>query len=217
MLNKIDWRKTKNVAFVLLLVAAMVTLVGAPYTKEVLAVGGEPGSGTTVGIKTITFAGGTTPLAATTYYGGSGSGSTSTTLAGYDARYWHMADVFVTADISGTNTLTVTAQWSADNSNWVDAFYTSEGWILPLTHSTTITNASGVTNTTTSTHTISFAGSTGSRQSEDVTYRIALTADGSSIVSIPVKGNYLRLKAEVASAVNITPTIAIVLKNTGGH
>ena len=37
---------------------------------------------------------------------------------------WALADVFVTADMSGTNTITVTPQYSADNVNWADASYT---------------------------------------------------------------------------------------------
>ncbi|MBN1814699.1 MAG: hypothetical protein JXA14_22860 [Anaerolineae bacterium] len=180
-------RKVKDIGLVLLVVAALMALIGAPYTKDVLAVGGEPESGTLVGLKVVTFADGTTPLAATTYYGGSGSGSTSATLAGLDAMYWHSADIFVTADVSGTNTLTVIAQWSADNSNWVDAYYTEHGWY------------------------------TSTLYSSNVAYSVAIAADGSDVMSIPVKGRYLRLKAQVGSAVNITPTMYIVLKNDGGH
>jgi hypothetical protein len=112
----------------------------------------------------------------------------------------------------------VTPQWSSDGTNWVDAKYKAEGWVLPLSHSTTITNSSGVTNTTTSTHTITFSGSTGTRVSEFVTYQVALSADGSDYVAIPLHGNYLRFKAEVlTSTYNITPAIYAVLRNDGGR
>jgi len=134
-----------------------------------------------------------------------------------DVQFWHEAELFVTADVTGTNTITITPQWSADNTNWVDAKFLSEGWVLPLSHSTTITNASGVTNTTTSTHTISFASSTASRSSEWVTYQVAISADGSDAIAFPIRGRYLRFKTEVLDTINITPTMYAVLKNAGGR
>lgn len=206
--------KTKVKSAILsLLLAAVLLAAGWRGLAFVSAQGaGDPSPGTVVGVKTVEFAAGSTAIAATTYYYGSGNGTT-----GLDTRFWHSADLFVTADISGTNTITVTPQWSADGSNWVSAKYKSEGWVLPLSHSTTITNASGVTNTTTSTHTITFASSTASRSSEDVTYRLAISADGSDAIAFPIRGTYLRLMAEVASAVNITPTINVILRNDGGH
>ena len=36
---------------------------------------------------------------------------------------YHAADVFVTADVSGSNAVTVTPQFSADASNWANAYF----------------------------------------------------------------------------------------------
>lgn len=170
---------------------------------------GDPDPGTVVGIRTVEFAAGTVGITTTSYYDDS---------TGYDTRWWQSADVFVTADVQDTNTITITPQWSADATNWVDAKYKAEGWVLPLDYSVTITNSSGVTNTTTTSSTHEFAGTTGTRVSEWVTYQMALTADGSDLLAIPLRGNYLRLKAEVLTTTyRITPTISVVLRNDGGR
>jgi len=39
------------------------------------------------------------------------------------AWLYNAVDVFVTADVSGTDTLTVTPQFSADAANWADAYF----------------------------------------------------------------------------------------------
>lgn len=41
-----------------------------------------------------------------------------------DVRKWNAVDVFVTADITTSDTVTITPQFSADQSHWVDAYYT---------------------------------------------------------------------------------------------
>lgn len=193
--------------------AVMIALLVGPGLQWVSAGGaGDPESGTVVGIKSVTFAPGSSSITTTTYYNDNADSTV------YSTQYWHSADVFVTVDITGTNTLTVTPQWSADGTNWVSAKYKAEGWVLPLTHSTTITNSSGVTSTTTSTHTISFSGSTGTRVSEWVTYQVILSADGSDYVAIPLHGNYLRFKTEtLTTGLSLTPTIKTVLRNDAGR
>jgi len=209
-------RSKSLLAVVGLVVLMLMGLVVALGTGSVQAIGGgDPGTGSSTNYRTVTFASGSAEISATKYYSPSGS-----TTLGYLAQDWFMADVFVTADISGTNTLTVTPQWSADGVYWVDAKYESEGWVLPLTYNATLTNSSGVTNTTTSTSTYSFSGSTGSRQSEWVTYEIEISADGSDYMPIPIHGNYIRFKAELASTgagTAITPTIKCVFKNNAGR
>jgi|GEM_PF-5838319 len=203
-------KQVRNVLIVLALVAVLLLVVAKPLQWAEASGAGDPGPGTVVGIKTVEFADGATAIEATTYYLGGSS-------TGYNAQYWHSADVFVTADISGTNTITVTPQWSADGTNWVDAKYKAEGWVLPLDYTATLTNTSGVTSTTTATSTYTFAGSTGTRVNEWVTYQIVISADGSDYVAVPMHGNYLRLKAELLSAVVVTPTIQVVLRNDGGR
>jgi hypothetical protein len=208
-------KNLKNVLSALALLVGLILLAGLltfwPADLVDASGAGDPGAGTMVGYRTVTFADGTSSITSTTYYNDD-AGSTV-----FNAQGWYNADVFVTADISGTNTITVTPQFSADGTNWVDAQYKSEGWVLPLTYSSTITNSSGVTNTTTSTQTYTFSGSTGSRQSEWVTYQIALSSDTSDYLAVPLHGNYLRFKAEVASADSITPTIYAILRNDGGR
>jgi hypothetical protein len=74
---------------------------------------GDPGAGTVVGVSTSTmFA--TKVLTAST---------TTTYTQRYKASAWYSADVFVTADVANTDTLTVTAQVSADGTNWANAWY----------------------------------------------------------------------------------------------
>lgn len=181
-------RKVRNLSLSVLL--ALVLIVGGwQGWQAVNAVGGEPDPGTVVGVMSVTFADGTAPMSTTTYYGGTGTGSTASTMTGYDTRYWHAADLFVTADVNGTNTITVTPQWSADNSNWVDGAYTFEGWVV-----------------------------TTALSSSDVSYQLALSADGTSYMQVPMRGLYFRLKTEVIStALQITPTIYAVLRNDGGR
>jgi len=205
-----------GVVVALILLAVVMTGLALPARRvEATGGGGDPGIGSTVNYRTVTFADGAAAISATKYYSPSGH-----TTLGYLAQDWYLADMFVTADISGTNTITVTPQWSADGVYWLDAKYESEGWVLPLSYSATITNSSGVTSTTTSTHTYSFSGATASRVSEWVTYQLAISSDGTDWLVFPIHGNYIRLKAELASTgagTAITPTIKCVFKNNAGR
>jgi len=205
-------RFLKVLALVALAAMLILSFVG-PGTPLARAGGaGDPNPGTVVGIMTVTFADGTSAISSTTYYNDNADSTV------YDSQYWHSVDVFVTADIDTSNVITVTPQFSADGTNWTDAQYRSEGWVLPLSYSTTITNSSGVTSTTTSTHTVTFSGATGTRVDEWVTYQIVLNADGTDYIAVPLHGRYLRFKAEVlTSTYNITPTIYAVLRNDGGR
>ena len=201
-------KRGRVLSLVLVLVLA-AGLLGVALGPVWAGGAGDPDPGTVVGIKTVEFAAGTVGITTTAYYDSS---------TGQDTRWWNSADVFVTADIEDTNTITITPQWSADGTNWVDAKYKAEGWVLPLDYSVTITNSSGVTSTTTATSTHSFAATTGTRVSEWVTYQLILSADGSDLVAIPLHGNYLRLKAEtLTTTFGITPTISVVLRNDGGR
>jgi hypothetical protein len=177
--------KSKTKSTLLSILLAIVLLAAGWRGLEFASAqgAGDPSPGTVVGVKTVQFAAGSTPIAATTYYYGAGNGTT-----GLDTQFWHSGDLFVTADISGTNTITVTPQWSADGSNWVSAKYKSEGWVTSTAPS-----------------------------SSWVTYQVAISADGSDYASFPIHGKYLRVLAEVASAVNVTPTINVILRNDGGH
>lgn len=210
------FNRGKSVLAVIGLVAVLVLALAMFLTGSAQAIGGgDPGTGSNVNYRTVTFADGAAEISATKYYSPSGH-----TTLGYLAQDWYMFDLFVTADVSGTNTITVTPQWSADGTNWVSAKYESEGWVLPLTYNATLTNSSGVTNTTTSTSTYSFSGSTGSRQSEWVTYQLAISSDTSDYMPVPMHGNYIRFKAELLSTgagTAVTPTIKVVFRNNAGR
>jgi hypothetical protein len=171
---------------------------------------GEPLPGTVQGLRgPNVFWNGTVIAGSTVTYT-----SAPKTVYGTDVSLtwlYHSADIFVTADITPSSYLTITPQYSVDQSNWVNATYVSEGWVLPLSSSTTLTNSSGVTSTTTSTSTTTFSGATASRSSEEVTYQITMSADGSDYLRIPLAGKYLRFKIEHSAAV--TPTISVMLRN----
>jgi hypothetical protein len=205
------WNKSKNilaaVGLALVLLAVMFVLSG-PATPVQAVSGGEPGTGSMVNWRTVTFAAGDTGITETTYFVPSGS------TDGYLMQGWYKGDVFVTADlVTTTNIITITPQVSVDLSNWVDLQYESEGWVLPLDFSETITSTGSEM---TSTH--SFASSAAERVSEDVTYQVVISADGSDYVVVPMRGNYLRIKAEVdSSSTAVTPTVTVVFKNDGGR
>jgi hypothetical protein len=196
---------TLTAVFMLLIVAVLIALP----RLDTQAAGGDPGTGTVVAISLVTFADGTTPISTTTYFGaGNGSGSTSSSTRGYDARYWYKADVFVTADVSGTNTITVTPQWSADNVNWVDAEYTYLAETLAQT-----------TSVVTGTEIMTATSTTSSSTSEQTnTYQLVLSADGTDFTNILLRGAYLRFRVSAwTTTLQITPTIYAVLRNDGGR
>lgn len=74
---------------------------------------GDPTTGTVVGIESYTFYNGLPITQSTTTY----------TSVPSRMRNYHSADVFLTVDFSGTLTMTVTPQISADGVNWADAWY----------------------------------------------------------------------------------------------
>jgi hypothetical protein len=209
-----------------LLIGALTLPMLLQETQPVAAQGPEPG--TVVGVGTYTAFPtqqiSHTGSAATTY------SSAPYLYRGLDVSYsrnWNSADVFVVVDDWDTgDALTVTAQFSPDQSNWADAYYTAEGWVLPLSYSglmtntSVLTNSSGVTNTTTSTQSLTasasntFSGSSGTRVSESVPYRIVASADGTDYVRIPIVGMYLRYKLEYSGT--LTATIQTTYRNNGG-
>lgn len=145
-------------------------------------------SGTVVGVKAVPIQLTPVPISSTTYYYGPYGGST-----GQEVYFWHEADAIFTVDVTGT-TATFTPQFSLDGSNWADAARLSEGW-------TQVAITTAVT----------------ARQSEWVNYARALSADGSAGLSFPIQGRYLRFKVEILTPTyTITPTIYMMLKNTGG-
>jgi hypothetical protein len=107
---------------------------------------------------------------------------------------WHAADVFVTADMTGTDRLTVTAQVSADQEHWADADYDY------VAQSGTVVNSGAVTST------ITTASSLATQP-----YRLIMTADGTDYLRVPLAGEYLRFKIERTGTV--TATVLATLRN----
>jgi hypothetical protein len=201
-------KKKRTITAFLAIILALIAISGF---QQFNAQAGD--AGTIIGVKNVPIVWTPVPITTTTYYYGQFGGT-----VGQEAWFWHNADAIVTADITGTNTLTITPQFSLDGTNWADGRRLSEGWNLPLVNTTVLTNASGVTNTTTSTATITFASSAAARSSEWVDYTAVLSADGTEVFSFPVQGQYLRFKATtLTTGLSITPTIYLLLRNTGGQ
>lgn len=89
---------------------------------------------------------------------------------------WGSVDVFVTADVVSTGTLTATVQVSADGVNWADADY--EYW-------------------------------TGSAIGTQ-TFRRALAADGTEVMSLPLAGD--RWRVQLTSTAPVTTTVKATLR-----
>jgi hypothetical protein len=168
---------------------------------------GDPQPATVRGIESYTmYSSGSIVTATTTLYGGNQSGEAD--------RYtnYNGLDVFVTADISGTRTTTVTMQYSADGTNWVDASYEYVG--TPLNYSTTVTASTTSTTTATTTSTVSTSGTPTVYEDE---YQIVLSADGTDFLQMPVTGLYVRPKIEVGGTITqnrgLTLTITAIARN----
>lgn len=172
------------------LLAVVMTLAALGLLPQGVAAVGEPQSGTVNSIQNYTMLATTAITTDTTTYGGS-----------QHLQHWNSVDLFVTADVSGTATITVTPQVSADDSNWSDAFYTYVANTLAET--TSVLTSSGVT---TATSTVSSSGTP-----TDQTYQVVMTADGTEHIRLPMAGRYLRAKVEVAGW--LTPTIIAVARN----
>ncbi len=124
--------------------------------------------------------------------------STSLTYTMLNTRsgYWAMADVFVTT-VGNTGTITVTPQYSADGTNWVDADYT---YLSNSFTTSVITGTAGLTATTSSATSLA----TGN-------YQIVLSTSTTAQKRVPIVGDYLRYK--IANTGVVTVTIKETMKN----
>ncbi len=183
--------------FWLAVLTVLLLAVLVPFA--VMADTGEPLPGSITGVGTYTFY-------PTTVVTGSGTAySTSPYLyRGLDVtkvRDFNSADIFVTVDITPSAILTITPQFSADQSNWTDAKYPYVADTLVST--TEVLTSDGVTTATTTI-------SSSSTPTEQV-YQIVLDADESGYVRVPIAGEYMRLKMERSD--NVTPTVKVTLRN----
>lgn len=183
----------------LLVVLFLVLVMGAGLAGSVGAGPGEPLPGTVRGLGgPYTFYNASAGITETTYT------SQPKTVQGQDVSIiwlYHSADIFVTADVSGTDTITVTPQVSVDGTNWTDVTYTYVADTLAQT--TTVLTSTGTT-TATSTTSMSSAVTEGIE-------RVVLSTDTTDYLRIALAGKYLRLKIETSGTV--TPTIKVLLRN----
>lgn len=134
--------------------------------------------------------------------------TTETAYTAYvDPSYWYQADVFLTVDVSGTASVTVTPQFSADASNWADANYV---YLSNSSTTTIITGTDGMTGTTTSATSI-----------VNTTPYLLLSADGTDYMQFALAGRYLRYKIDAGGFVTttdrVTVTVKTVVKNSAGQ
>jgi hypothetical protein len=181
----------------MLMVAALVLLVtGGVAASDP----GEPMPGTVVGLRgPDTFWNAEVVAGTTVTYT-----DAPNTVYGTDISLvwlYHSADVFVTADITPSATITVTPQFSNDQSSWTDATYSYAADTLAST--TSVVTTSGTTTATTTTSM--------STAVTEATYRVVLSADATDYLRVPLAGKYLRFKIEHDATV--TPTIKVLFRN----
>lgn len=163
----------KTIILIVLLAAALIVGVVAPIS---FADGGRPDPGTVVNWSTYTYYPATYISGAATTLSASPRQQSGVDVSKVSA--WNSADIFLTADISGTTTITLTPQFSPNASDWASAYYDS------------------------------ISGTTVTAQP----YRIVLSADGTSYVSLPIRGEYLRVSM-LTGGDGVTATVRVTLRN----
>lgn len=116
---------------------------------------------------------------------------------------WYTADTFVTVDLDSGAAVTVTAQASADTSNWMTPTF---GYYYGTQLDETVTTVTA-TEQTTVTLSSTPAFTTGN-------YFTTRSTDGTSLFQLPIAGAYMRYAIEYTGS--ITLTIKTVLKDNGG-
>ncbi len=164
----------------------------------------------------------------------------SRTLDASRTAGWAGADVFISADISGTGVVTVTPQYAVNGEHWSDAKITYPSWSLTsappatvssstavtqtssITDSATLTDTGVITNTgyTTTTTVVTITNTvtqtaefdvSGESTIASVAQQIILSADGADHVRLPIVGNQMRVKVEWSGT--LTPTVDVLLRN----
>jgi hypothetical protein len=187
--------KLKALGLVLLLTLVMGVALSGGVAAETGP--GVPDSGTVAGVGIRTFY--LNPLSTVTetitIY------ASSSRETGDNIMYaYHSFDVFASLDISGTGSITITPQVSADNVNWADVTYK---YVANTSTTSVVTGTSGLTATTST-----------SASEQEVTHQIVLDEDGEvDYFTMPMTGYYLRFKMVYSSTGTITPTVKAVGRN----
>lgn len=112
--------KARNVLSVVLTAIVMLALVAIPLVSADSGAG-DPQNGRPTGWATYTFFPETVITTTATRFSASPRFINQFDISRVVA--WSVAEVFVTADVSGTVFLTVTPQLSADATNWANSYY----------------------------------------------------------------------------------------------
>ena len=193
--------KTKRVMVVAMVTMVMLLVLGAGLAAADSGAG-DPQNGKPINWTSQTFYSAQLTTTGTSYTG------SPLTKQGTDVSRitsWSVAEVFVTADVSGTATITVTPQLSNDAVNWTDAYY------MYLSNSST-TSTAVVTGTAGMTATTTTVNATTPTQR---IYQMTLSADGTSYKRVEMAGDYLRFKIESSATASqtVTATVRTTLKN----
>ncbi len=187
---------------------AIAGLLGLADNAGMIVQSQDPIPASVIGVDQISWYTGGVAITETTYYYGPSENST----LGQNILFWNQAELFATVVLStSSQTATITPQFSADGTNWTDADYTNpDAWSSSVSIITTGTVTSTIGTITTS---IATAGATSSTTTDRA---LAFSAAGTNtdMLSFPLFGKYMRLKAEViTSAYWVTPTFRMILKN----
>ncbi len=196
--------KSKVLSIVWLIVLSLVMITAVVGGAQVTAQGSGPNvePATVMAVDEIIWYTGAVAISTTTYY----YGPTANGTEGQNVIWWQEADILATIDIvTGTQTFTITPQFSMDGTNWADADYVNpDAWSSSVTVTTV-----GVSGTLTTTVT-----EAGSSSATTAIRQIVVSADATELLSLPLYGKYMRLKTEVlTTAYQVIPTFYVVLKN----
>lgn len=162
-------------------IAALLLVFTLAVAANMAFAQGEPQPGTVDNLATFTIYGPTTIVSGTTNT--EAPNLTTSGLNRANVSQWNSADIFFNVDVLGGTVITLTPQFSADQSHWADAYY-------------------NFVDTVSTTETVI------ARQSYQVVVSGVDTVD---YVRVPVAGEYMRVQMVVSGTV--TPTIWTTLRN----
>lgn len=184
--------KYRKLTTVLIVVLALLLSASLPMLLQA-----RPADASTViGYQSVTMLDGTTAYTTTTY-------SSAYLVGGFGEVVLQIHD-----DVSGTNTITVTPQFSTEGvacssvTDWVDAS-TSLAYADAASNSATITVSTLNTNTLTTTVASLSGGTTLTYGSVDI--YTTITGDDAAMLSVDTAGRCMRVK--LTTATTFTPTV----------
>lgn len=214
--------ETKKNIYQLLSVVLLVVLLGAAaIVPLVLAQGESPEAGTVNAFVTYNYYPTTALSGTSTAYS-----SAPRTINNHDVsvvQYYNAAKVWVTVDVfTTTDAITVTPQFSADQSNWADATYTylanseTASTVSVVSDTSTITTALVTSTTaesiltTTNTFTLTHSATIATTPTEQAYEITVYGSDTTDYLVVPVEGKYMRFKVEYVDGGDASPVTATI-------